>query len=96
MQETKYKAIVYIRLSSADDKQGKQAESDSVANQRKLISEWLKKHPEIEFVDEKVEMITMSLIQIYYRMQKARTPKTRMFPAFSVCSILHRVCSLTS
>ncbi len=55
MQTPNYKAIIYIRLSSADDKQGKQTESDSVANQRKLINEWLKKHPEIEVVDEKVE-----------------------------------------
>ena len=49
----KYKAIVYIRLSVADDK-GK-VESDSVGNQRKLIDEWLKSHPEIEVVGEAVE-----------------------------------------
>ena len=55
MQTTKYKAIIYIRLSSADDKQGKQIESDSVANQRKLINEWLKNHPEIGVVAEKVD-----------------------------------------
>jgi DNA invertase Pin-like site-specific DNA recombinase len=52
MQEIKYKAIIYIRLSVADDKQG---ESDSVANQRKLIDEWLKSRPEIETVGEKVD-----------------------------------------
>jgi len=52
MQEIKYKAIKYIRLSSADDKQG---ESESVGNQRKLIDEFLKQHPEIEVVDEKVD-----------------------------------------
>jgi len=52
MEPVKYKAIKYIRLSSADDKPG---ESDSVANQRKLIDEWLKNHPEIEVVAEKVE-----------------------------------------
>jgi len=52
MQTIKYKAIIYIRLSSADDKQG---ESDSVVNQRKLINEWLKNHPEIEVVAEKVD-----------------------------------------
>lgn len=48
-----------IRLSSADD--NKQGESDSVANQRKLIDEWLKNHPEIEdmgeFVDDGVSGI---------------------------------------
>jgi len=53
MQEIKYKAFKYIRLSSADDK--KQGESDSVANQRKLIDEWLKNHPEIEAVGEFVD-----------------------------------------
>jgi len=51
-QEIQYKAIKYIRLSTADDKHG---ESDSVVNQRKLIDEWLKQHPEIEVVDEKVD-----------------------------------------
>ena len=51
-QEIQYKAIKYIRLSTADDKPG---ESDSVVNQRKLIDEWLKQHPEIEVVAEKVD-----------------------------------------
>jgi DNA invertase Pin-like site-specific DNA recombinase len=52
METTTYKAITYIRLSSADDNPG---ESDSVQNQRKLINEWLKSHPEIEVVSEKVD-----------------------------------------
>ena len=52
MQEIKYKAVKYIRLSSAD---GNEGESDSVGNQRKLIDEWLKSHPEIEVVNEKVD-----------------------------------------
>ena len=52
MSEIKYRAVKYIRLSSADDKPG---ESDSVANQRKLIDEWLKNHPEIEVVSEKID-----------------------------------------
>lgn len=52
MQEKTYKAIIYIRLSVADSKPG---ESDSVANQRRLIYEWLKDHPEIEVVGEKVD-----------------------------------------
>jgi len=58
MSEIKYRAIKYIRLSSADDKsaaKGGTGESDSVANQRKLIDEWLKNHPEIEVVSEKVD-----------------------------------------
>ena len=53
MQDIKYKAIKYIRLSNADESGGK--ESDSVGNQRKLIDEFLKKHPEIEVIDEKVD-----------------------------------------
>ena len=52
MHEIKYRAIKYIRLSNADSSQG---ESDSVSNQRKLIDEFLKKHPNIEVVDEKVD-----------------------------------------
>ena len=50
--EIKYKAIKYIRLSNADDNIG---ESDSVISQRKLIDEYLKNHPEIEVVGEKVD-----------------------------------------
>ena len=52
MSEIQYRAVKYIRLSSSDDKPG---ESDSVGNQRKLIDEWLKGHPEIEVVSEKVD-----------------------------------------
>jgi DNA invertase Pin-like site-specific DNA recombinase len=52
MQEIKYKAMKYIRLSDSDDKAG---ESNSVSNQRRLIDEWLKSHPEIEVVGEKVD-----------------------------------------
>jgi len=53
VQEIIYKAIKYIRLSDADGNGGQ--ESDSVGNQRKLIDEFLKKHPEIEDVGEKVD-----------------------------------------
>jgi DNA invertase Pin-like site-specific DNA recombinase len=53
MQEIKYKAVKYIRLSIADD--DKQGESDSVVNQRKLIDDYLKNHPEIEVVGEYVD-----------------------------------------
>ena len=63
MQEIKYKAMKYLRLSIAD---GKQGESDSVGNQRKIIDDYLKNHPEIEVVGEKVEIITLSWIQIRY------------------------------
>ena len=52
MQEQTYKAIKYIRLSVADESQG---ESNSVGNQRKLIDEFLAKHPEIEVVGEKID-----------------------------------------
>ena len=50
--ETKYKAFKYIRLSSAD---GNEGESDSVGNQRRLIDDYLKAHPEIEAVGEYVD-----------------------------------------
>ena len=45
-------AIKYIRLSYTDDKS---TESDSVANQRKLIDNYIVQHPEIEVVDEKID-----------------------------------------
>ena len=47
-----YKAIKYIRLSYTDDKT---TESDSVANQRKLIDDYIERHPEIEVVAEKID-----------------------------------------
>ena len=52
MQEIKYKAFMYIRLSVHDDNDG---ESESVINQRRLIGEYLKKHPEIELAGEFVD-----------------------------------------
>ncbi len=47
-----YKAIDYIRLSYTDDKS---MESNSVANQRKLIQDFVSRHPEIELVGEKID-----------------------------------------
>jgi len=47
-----YRAVKYIRLSNAD---GNAGESDSVGNQRRLIDDFLKNHPEIEVVSEKVD-----------------------------------------
>jgi DNA invertase Pin-like site-specific DNA recombinase len=60
MSETKYRAVKYIRLSVADDKRDKngnkiEMESDSIANQRKFIDDWVKNHPEIEIVSEEVD-----------------------------------------
>ena len=47
-----YKAIKYIRLSYTNDKT---VESDSVANQRRLIDDFIDKHSEIEAVAEKID-----------------------------------------
>ncbi|MBR1533255.1 MAG: recombinase family protein, partial [Ruminococcus sp.] len=47
-----YKAIKYIRLSYTDDKT---IESDSVANQRRLIDDYIDQHSEIEAVAEKID-----------------------------------------
>ncbi len=47
-----YKTIKYIRLSYTDDKS---VESDSVANQRRLIDDDIARHPEIEVVAEKID-----------------------------------------
>ena len=58
MQKTldnQYLAAIYLRLSKEDDdrvKEGGKTESNSIANQRSLIKEFLKKHPEITFVRE--------------------------------------------
>lgn len=47
-----YHATKYIRLSYTDDRMG---ESDSVANQRKLIDDFVGRNPDIEIVSEKID-----------------------------------------
>lgn len=47
-----YQATGYLRLSYSLDRS---SESDSIANQKKLIEEFLKGHPEIELVSERVD-----------------------------------------
>ena len=47
-----YRAAAYLRLSHTDDRN---AESDSIANQRKLIEDFVDQHPEIELVSERVD-----------------------------------------
>ena len=48
----KYRAAQYVRLSYTDDKSN---ESDSVANQKRLIEDCLAGHPEIELVSTHVD-----------------------------------------
>lgn len=53
-----YKAAIYLRLSKEDGDfsfSGDKLESDSISNQRMLIMDYLKKHPEITVVDEYVD-----------------------------------------
>lgn len=50
-----YKAAIYLRLSREDrapSRYGSKPESDSISNQRMLIYDFLKKHPEIEVKSE--------------------------------------------
>ena len=50
-----YKAAIYLRLSKEDGDfsfSGEKLESDSISNQRLLIMDFLKKHPEITVVKE--------------------------------------------
>lgn len=48
----KFKATEYLRLSYTVDREN---ESDSIANQKKLIEDFLKSHPDIELVSERVD-----------------------------------------
>ncbi len=48
----KYQATKYLRLSYTENHEN---ESDSIANQKKLIEDYLKGHPDIELVSEKVD-----------------------------------------
>ena len=50
VSKEKYKACIYTRLSKADSDK---PESDSIGNQKALIRDFIKKHPEIEVVSEK-------------------------------------------
>lgn len=51
-----YKVAIYLRLSKEDGdfslSSGKKSESDSISNQRELIGNYLKEHPELELVGE--------------------------------------------
>ena len=49
-----YYAAIYLRLSKedGDTSSGEKKESNSIANQRKLIEDYLKRHPEINLVQE--------------------------------------------
>ena len=47
-----YNACIYTRLSRDD---GDKLESDSITNQRALIRDFLKRHPEIHIVSEKTD-----------------------------------------
>ena len=48
----KYKAAAYMRLSYTDDRS---KESDSITNQKKLIEDYVAKHPEIELAFEHID-----------------------------------------
>lgn len=45
ISKEKYKACIYTKLSKDD---GDKPESDSIANQKALIRDFLKDHPEID------------------------------------------------
>ena len=47
-----YYATEYLRLSYTNDKTN---ESDSIANQRKYIDEFVKRNPDISIVNERVD-----------------------------------------
>lgn len=51
-KNTKFKAVIYLRLSKED---GDKKESYSISNQRDLAMDYIKKHPEIQLVCEKVD-----------------------------------------
>lgn len=49
---SKYRATDYLRLSYTENHEN---ESDSIANQKKLIEDYVKNHPDIELVSEKID-----------------------------------------
>ena len=49
---SKYQAVGYLQLSYTKDREN---ESDIIANQKKLIEEYLKGHPEIVLTAERID-----------------------------------------
>ena len=49
---SQYKGDAYLRLSYSADRS---VESDSIANQKKLIEDFVAAHPDIELVSERVD-----------------------------------------
>ena len=52
ISKEKYKACIYTRLSKDD---GDKPESDSIGNQKALIRDFIRNHPEIQVVSEKAD-----------------------------------------
>lgn len=52
MNGIKYKAAAYCRLSHDD---GSDRESNSISNQKLIIRNFVKQHPDIEIIDEKID-----------------------------------------
>ena len=52
-----YQALDYLRLSDKEKETGKKKEneSDSIANQRRIIQDFVKENPDIELVGEKID-----------------------------------------
>lgn len=54
--EMTYQVAIYLRLSKEDGDfssfSGKKSESDSISNQRELIGNYMKEHPELELMEE--------------------------------------------
>lgn len=54
--DQRFKVAIYLRLSKEDDdlscSSGAKSESNSISNQRKLIYDFMKSHPELELYDE--------------------------------------------
>lgn len=52
-ENVKYSAALYVRLSKEDDE--KKRESDSITNQKAILKEYVKRHPEISIYDYYVD-----------------------------------------
>ena len=57
MSQQKWRATKYLRISETDDKKkdGREQESNSIQNQRKLLDQYIAGQPDIEAVSEKID-----------------------------------------
>ena len=75
------KAAVYARLSRLDETKSAREQSESIKNQLHYLNDY-SINQGWNVVGEHIEMITLSLIQLYSTINEYKTPENPIFQAF--------------